>query len=126
VGRQLNSPGQLKAPENHGWKWGDLRWISIFVLETVTTPGRDFASASGSVTTFLIYRNRYRGTGQARFEIRDGLIDGATIERCLTRREAESVAHALNTKPRKQTMEDVLERLGRLDFSSGGPRRVED
>jgi hypothetical protein len=54
------------------------------------------------------------------------LIDGATIEKYLTRREAERIAHALNTKPRKQTVEDVLERLGRLDFSSGGSRRVED
>jgi hypothetical protein len=78
------------------------------------------------VTKFVVYRNPYRGTGQAPFEVRDGLIDGATIERCLTRREAESVAHALNTKPRKQTVEDVLQRLGRLEFSGGGPRRVED
>jgi hypothetical protein len=61
----------------------------------------------------------YRGTAH-------GLIDGATIERCLTRRDAESVADALNTKSRKQTVEDVLQRLGRFEFSSGGPRRVED
>jgi hypothetical protein len=58
------------------------------------------------VTKFVVYRNPYRGTGQAPFEVRDGLIDGTTIERCLTRREAESVAHALNTKSRKQTVED--------------------
>jgi hypothetical protein len=78
------------------------------------------------VTKLVVYRNPYRGTGQAPFEVRDRLIDGTTIERCLTRREAESVAHALNTKSRKQTVEDVLQRLGRLEFFSGGSRRAED
>jgi hypothetical protein len=33
------------------------------------------------VTKFVVYRNPYRGTGQAPFEVRDGLIDGTTIER---------------------------------------------
>jgi hypothetical protein len=59
------------------------------------------------VTKFVVYRNPYRGTGQAPFEVRDALIDGATIDRCLTRREAESVTHALNTKSGKQTVEDA-------------------
>jgi hypothetical protein len=42
------------------------------------------------VTKFVVYRNPYRGTGQAPFEARDGLIDGTTIERCLTRRAIEA------------------------------------
>jgi hypothetical protein len=48
------------------------------------------------------------------------------ICRCGHAFEEHRLGFILNEKSRKQTLEDVLQRLGRFEFSSGGPRRVED
>lgn len=107
--RQANTFGPLRPPKIIAGNEETFPEIRASFTKNVTTRGRELASTSASVIKFVIFRNPYRGTGQAPFEIRDGLIDGATIERCLTRREAESVADTLSTKSRKQTVEDVLQ-----------------
>jgi hypothetical protein len=53
---------------------------------------------------YLVYKDPWHGRGH--FEVRtDGDV---TVYKCTTRDEAKRVAHALNTKPARRSIEDVL------------------